>query len=337
MAKPGLQWLKQPDGTLVLWDPSKGQAPLSAGPTGPQAMPGTDTSDVARQMFEDKQGTASPSPTDWLSKNLPEAPPTTGDPKTDFNALINAFLQKPAAGEDQTGEGGQSLGTGDNATPVTPTTGEETSRPAPKAGKTQAYAGGQAFVDGLIKRGWTPDEAAAAAGNAHVESGFKPGVKSSVANEQSYGFLQWNGKRLQGLKNMAKDKGLDWQDPEAQLDYIHMERTGESAKYGGTDESAMYKKALSGGGSPAEMAERFGKYVERPKDLSQSVKLRMAAADQYAALTAKSKGAAPSDQYANVPLQGPAADPMNSQQPFSNQTMNEEMFSSILNQSTGSA
>jgi hypothetical protein len=312
-----LQWLKQPDGTLVLWDTAKGGAPLSAAPEkGAQGAPGTDTTDVARQLFEDKGGTKQPGPLDWLAKDsTTEAPPTTGDGKIDFNALINAML---GAGGGL--EGGQSVGTADQTSPAEPTAGEQAAEPKASVGKLKGgdYPGAEAFVQGLVKRGWTPTEAAAAAGNAHVESGFKPGIKSSAANEQSYGFLQWNSERLQGLKNMAKDKGLNWQDPEAQLDWIHMERTGESVKYGGTNEKSMYKKALSGGGTPAEMAARFGKYVERPKDLSQSVDQRMAAATQYSKYGATQVASAP------------AKPVLDQKVAYSNQTMDEEMFSSIL-------
>jgi Phage tail lysozyme len=159
---------------------------------------------------------------------------------------------------------------------------------APKfsVGKTRlpAYSGGKAFVEGMVKRGWTPEEAAGAAGNVHVESGFRPGIKSSVKNEQSFGFLQWNHERLEGLKNYAAQNRKDWQDPETQMDYIHMERTGDSIKYGGSDERTAYRRALAGGGSPSEIAARFGRYVERPKDLSQSVQIRQAAAEQYAGM-----------------------------------------------------
>lgn len=318
-----LQWLKQPDGTLVLWDTSKGSTPLSAAPSDQsrQAMPGTDTTDVARQMFADKQGTKQPSPLDWVADIAKEAPPTTGDAKIDVNALVNAILGSG-------GEGGQSLGTADQASPADPTTGEQSQTDAKgQLTKTKGYPGAEAFVQGLIKRGWTPEEAAAAAGNAHVESGFRPGVKSSVKNEQSFGFLQWNKERLQGLKNMASSKGLDWQDPEAQLDWINMERSGESTKFGGGSEKSAYAKAFKGGGTPAEMASRFGQYVERPKDLSQSVNQRMAAATTYMKFAGSTAGM-PQGQAVAIASAAPAQD----KQPYSNQTMDEEMFSSILSQ-----
>lgn len=140
---------------------------------------------------------------------------------------------------------------------------------------------GSSFVEGMMRRGWTIQEAAGAAGNAHVESGFKPTIKSSVPGEHSYGFLQWNGPRLKGLQNMAASTGRDWTDPETQMDWINMERSGKSVEFGGTDERAMYSKALTGG-TPEDIAQRFGQYVERPKRLSDTLAMRRQAASKYA-------------------------------------------------------
>ena len=148
--------------------------------------------------------------------------------------------------------------------------------------KVEKLNAGTDFVEGMMRRGWTVEEAAAAAGNAHVESGFQPGIKSSVPNEHSYGFLQWNKERLRGLQNMAAQTQRDWTDPEVQMDWINMERTGKSVDYGGGDESRMYAKAFEGGGTPEDMAERFGQFVERPLKLSDTAHIRRAAAAKYA-------------------------------------------------------
>jgi len=327
-----LQWLKQPDGTIVLWDRDKGGQPVGATPSGSsQAMPGTDTSDVARNIFEDTQGTRSP---DLLTSLLSSGAGKPGEDKIDYAHLLMTLLGSAANAAPAGDEGGQSVGAttpeGAGYSPASPTTGEETSKPT-KGGKSETYAGGKALVEGMIKRGWTPDEAAGLAGNVHVESGFKPAVKSSVKEEQSYGFMQWNHERLQGLKNMAADKGLDWRDPEAQMDWIHMERTGESMKYGGTDERSAYKKAFAGGGSAADIASRFGRYVERPKDLSQSVNQRMAAATAYAkqfgggGAGRSYAGGAPNPTPPSV-----VAARQNSNVPYTNQSVEEELLSSIL-------
>jgi len=140
---------------------------------------------------------------------------------------------------------------------------------------------GHNFVQGMINRGWTPAEAAAAAGNVHVESGFFPGIKSLSPGEQSFGLMQWNGDRLAGLQRYGLAFGRDWKDPEVQMDYINMERNGQSVVYGGTDERRAYQNAFGRGGSAADMAERFGRYVERPLTLANTVDQRRAAAEEY--------------------------------------------------------
>ena len=329
-----LQWLKQPNGTLVLWDPAKGGAPLSSEPDkGSQAMPDTDTTEVARSLLEDGQGTRSP---DLLTKLLSSggAPADTspGEDKIDYTHLIMALLGSSVNAAPAGEEGGQSVGAttpeGAGYSPAEPTTGVESKGRLPAAAKdVKGYAGAEAFVKGMIKRGWTPSEAAGAAGNVHVESGFKPGVKSSVPGEQSFGFLQWNKDRLQGLKNYAASKGMDRQSPEAQMDWINLERTGGSVKYGGTDESGAYKKALSAGGTPEQIAARFGQYVERPKDLSQSVRERMGAAMQYAKFGGV--GGTPAQPPANV-----VAAAQHDKVPYTNQTVDQELMSAILGGTT---
>jgi hypothetical protein len=163
--------------------------------------------------------------------------------------------------------------------------GKPVAKPLARYSKTKidTYPSGTAFVEGMVRRGWTPEEAAGAAGNVHVESGFQPAIKSSVPGENSYGLLQWNKDRLTGLQNMAKQTGRDWTDPEVQMDWIDMERSGKSVSYGGGDERSSYRKAFAGGGTPEDIAERFGQFVERPEDLSQTVRQRRQAAAQYAA------------------------------------------------------
>jgi Phage tail lysozyme len=168
--------------------------------------------------------------------------------------------------------------------PEEPTKPEPTQLKPPKplyARTEEGLPAASAFVRGMIRRGWTPEEAAGAAGNVHVESGFRPGVKSSLAKEQSFGLMQWNHERLQGLMKMAMATGRDWQDPETQMDWINMERTGESMQYGGADERDSYRRAFKGGGSAADIAERFGRFVERPKSLSDTLSTRRQMAENY--------------------------------------------------------
>jgi len=137
-----------------------------------------------------------------------------------------------------------------------------------------------AFVQGMVNRGWTPEESAAAAGNVHIESAFLPGNVNKTGGDS--GLVQWTGPRLAGLQKYAAATGRSWQDPEAQMDWLNMERSGESTKYGGSDERGAFNKAFGAGGTPGEMAGRFGQFVERPADIGATVNQRMAAADMYA-------------------------------------------------------
>jgi len=157
---------------------------------------------------------------------------------------------------------------------------EEQPKPMGLRMRVERYPGASDFIRGMVKRGWKPEEAAGAAGNVHVESGFRS-IPSNVPGEQSFGLLQWNGQRLQGLRNYATVHGLDINDLETQMDYANLERTGDSVAYGGTDERGNYRAAFKPGGSPADIAERFGRFVERPLDLGSTLAVRRRAAEQY--------------------------------------------------------
>ncbi len=150
---------------------------------------------------------------------------------------------------------------------------------APQAG---AFAP-SAFVAGMVQRGWAPEEAAAVAGNVVAESGFRPGIqeRAPTAGRGGYGLIQWTGPRRVGLERFATATGRSPADPEAQMDWLALERTGASTMYGGSDERAAFTKAFAGGGSAPELAQRFGQHVERPANLRATVGLRRAAAGLY--------------------------------------------------------
>jgi hypothetical protein len=147
----------------------------------------------------------------------------------------------------------------------------------------QAPIAPSAFVEGMVKRGWTPEEAAGTAGNVHAESGFNPGIqeRKPIAGRGGYGLIQLTGPRRVAYEQYAADTKRDLADPEAQMDWLNMERTGQSIKYG-IDERAAYKRAFGAGGAPDEIAERFGKYVERPANLEASLHTRRQMATRYA-------------------------------------------------------
>lgn len=76
----------------------------------------------------------------------------------------------------------------------------------------------QDIYNGLIARGVPPNTAAAAVGNFHVESGLDTGIIGDKGT--SAGLAQWHAERLDDLKSQAQKKGVDWRDPNHQLDYF---------------------------------------------------------------------------------------------------------------------
>jgi hypothetical protein len=107
----------------------------------------------------------------------------------------------------------------------------------------------------LMRLGWTKQEAAGAAGAAAFESGNRYGVVNSIG---AAGLWQMLGKRRAGLINYAKSVGKPWWDPLVQAQWINLERTGGSVKYGGSDERAFYRRGLSGDAADYET------FIERP-------------------------------------------------------------------------
>jgi Phage tail lysozyme len=142
------------------------------------------------------------------------------------------------------------------------------------------------FMQGMVQRGWSPQEAAAAAGNVQVESVFRPGIQElkPLAGRGGYGLIQWTGPRRRALERYAATTGRNIADPHVQMDWLAMERSGESTRYGGPDERASFQRAFARGGSPEDIAHRFGRFVERPANLGATAAKRRAAAARYARL-----------------------------------------------------
>jgi hypothetical protein len=166
------------------------------------------------------------------------------------------------------------------------------------------------IVAGLVARGFTPGQAAAIAGNLGAESGFRP----EAINPESgaFGLEQLLGSRKSGFFAFAAATGRSPYDREAQLDWLKLERTGESVKYGGSDERAAYDKAFAGG-DVSKMTASFGAYVERPSasDLASSMAKRQAFAAAAAKMNADFAKSA-------VERKGAAADPKYTTGPFGN-------------------
>lgn len=72
-----------------------------------------------------------------------------------------------------------------------------------------------------IGLGYQPHQAAALAGNAQAESGFRPTVLGD--NNQAFGTFQWHGSRQQDLQNYAQRNNLDPKQLETQLGFFDWE------------------------------------------------------------------------------------------------------------------
>jgi len=81
---------------------------------------------------------------------------------------------------------------------------------------------GLRLMDYLVnERGWTPEAAAIAAGNAQQESGFNPNASGDPSVPGgSHGWFQWNRDRLAALKAYATGHGEDWTTERAQEEFF---------------------------------------------------------------------------------------------------------------------
>ena len=149
--------------------------------------------------------------------------------------------------------------------------------PEKKAADYKAAAGtvakGQDIMVGLMKRGFTKEEAAAIAGNISAESSFDTGAVNSIG---ATGLMQWLGPRKEALMALAKKQGKDWSDMDVQLDFIKQEM-----KDGGTESANLQRAMAESHGDVKKAAILFGKYVERPSDseLASSAGKRAGVAD----------------------------------------------------------
>lgn len=84
-------------------------------------------------------------------------------------------------------------------------------------------AAGLRMMDYLVKeRGWTPEAAAIAAGNAQQESSFNPNGPAGDPSIPggSHGLFQWNRDRLVALKAYAEKTGHAWTEERTQQEFF---------------------------------------------------------------------------------------------------------------------
>ena len=108
------------------------------------------------------------------------------------------------------------------------------------------------LMNGLIKRGLSPIEAAGLLGNIAQESQFNFSAwNRNDLGSASGGLVQWRGDRLTKLKSFAKSKGKPWTNKEVQLDFLMYELN--------TSYSSIRNKAKSAS-TPYDASEAFAGY-----------------------------------------------------------------------------
>jgi hypothetical protein len=111
------------------------------------------------------------------------------------------------------------------------------------AGSPAPANAGRAMVDMLVGRGFTPQAAAAIAGNAQVESGFSTTIENPKSG--AYGLFQWLGDRKTAVQAEA---GTDWT---RQIDFMVKELDKLDPQF---------RKST---GAPGDLALRFESVFER--------------------------------------------------------------------------
>lgn len=133
-------------------------------------------------------------------------------------------------------------------------------------GRPQAqYEGGQTYqpgslsrddvVNGLVQRGLPQHAAQGIAMNINDESGFNPAAVGDNGN--ALGLAQWNGPRMDALKQFAAQQGKPATDPNVQMDFLTQELQGPES---GAMQAIMSTK------SPGEAAAAFLNKYERPAE-----------------------------------------------------------------------
>jgi hypothetical protein len=148
-------------------------------------------------------------------------------------------------------------------------------------------ATGSTIMNGLVKRGFTKEEAAAIVGNLWAESGFRTGAVNSTSG--AFGLMQWAYGRKDTLMRRAAESGKSATDLEFQLDHIAWELRG-----GDRYETSQFKKAMAYGSDVPSKTRGFAYEVERASsgELSSSMPKRIGAAESV--YKVKSSSPAPS-------------------------------------------
>lgn len=108
-----------------------------------------------------------------------------------------------------------------------------------------------AIANDLVSKGWSKEGASAITGHMLNESSLDPTRQVVDSNGlMSGGLIQWNGPRLQALKNYANSQGTNWQTMTTQTAFLDYEARGTMSGRGGAGligASDMESAILQGG------------------------------------------------------------------------------------------
>lgn len=109
------------------------------------------------------------------------------------------------------------------------------------------------LMDRLVANGWTPEAAAAAAGNAMQESNVLPNGAAGDGG-RSKGMFQWDATRTAAGKAWAAANGRNWYDFDTQADYFNV----ETQKRSPAEANWRNSRDINSAGDIGYAFERFG-------------------------------------------------------------------------------
>jgi hypothetical protein len=101
---------------------------------------------------------------------------------------------------------------------------------------------GTRIANKLVAAGIDPKVAAGVAGQFGPESGFNS-ANNTGDKGTAFGLAQWRGDRFTALQNVARQRGVGWQDEDAQVAHIVNELKGPYAK---AYQAALFRSRLGG-------------------------------------------------------------------------------------------
>jgi hypothetical protein len=133
-------------------------------------------------------------------------------------------------------------------------------------------------IAGLVQRGYPLHVAQGVTARLNGESGLNPGINeinpTVEGSRGGYGLAQWTGPRRRQYEAFAADRGVEANDPEAQLDFLAWENQNT--------EKAAWDKVMTAQDA-VEAAELFTTHWERPG--TPHLEATLATARQYSGIS----------------------------------------------------